>query len=224
MAKKTVRLLCSVCGRETNHTLRDSYKSSWSDDESGVGGGETNDFLMCNGCEAATLRTKSWFSEEPEPSIALYPPRGSKGVAREPKDFDEMTYGGPLDSVYRQIISAFNQRLFTLAGAGVRLAIEGVCKEKAIKDGPEKKGATKRASDLRGRINGLAEKGFISEQHADILHEIRFLGNDAAHELDQPSPKIVATALDIIEHLLEQVFEQPAKAKALAARKRPPKK
>ena len=28
-------------------------------------------------------------------------------------------------------------------------------------------------------------------------------------------------ALDIVEHLIEQVYEQPAKAKALANRKRP---
>ncbi|MEX0712559.1 MAG: DUF4145 domain-containing protein, partial [Pirellulales bacterium] len=73
------------------------------------------------------------------------------------------------------------------------------------------------------RINGLAEKGSISSQQAATLHQIRFLGNDAAHELYQPSARNVSMALDIVEHLLEQVYEQPAKAKALAARKRPSK-
>jgi hypothetical protein len=49
------------------------------------------------------------------------------------------------------------------------------------------------------------------------------LGNDAAHQLDIPTAKVVGHAEDIIEHLLDQVYEQPAKAKALAARKRPKK-
>jgi hypothetical protein len=65
--------------------------------------------------------------------------------------------------------------------------------------------------------------GFISSKQAETLHEIRFLGNDAAHELYQPSGQTVETAIDIVEHLLAQVYDQPAKGKALAARKRPKK-
>jgi hypothetical protein len=112
-----------------------------------------------------------------------------------------------------------------LAGAGVRLIIEGVCNEQGIKDGPVKdqKGVVRRNDRLVGRVNGLAEKGFISSQQAETLHQIRFLGNDAAHELDQPNGRHVSLAMDVIEHLLEQVYEQPAKTKALAARKRPKK-
>jgi hypothetical protein len=69
----------------------------------------------------------------------------------------------------------------------------------------------------------LAEKGFISSKQANALHEIRFLGNDAAHELDIPTVEVVSHAIDIVEHLMEQVYEQPEKAAALKARKRPGK-
>ena len=54
----------------------------------------------------------------------------------------------------------------------------------------------------RNRDDRCADR---SAQQAGTLHEIRFLGNDAAHDLDQPSTKSVAIALDIVEHLLEQV-------------------
>jgi hypothetical protein len=222
---KNERLMCSYCLHETNHTLLSTYHTSWSDDEADIRGGAAHDFLKCNGCETATLRIRSWFSEDEGTSVTLYPPRGSQEVTRPPKEFDEITFGGPLDSVYRQTVSAFNQKLLTLAGAGVRLIIEGVCKEKGTEDGKikDKNGVAKRKSNLEGRINGLEEEGYISAQQAETLHQIRFLGNDAAHELDQPSAGNVSIALDIVEHLLEQVYEQPVKAKALAARKRPSK-
>jgi hypothetical protein len=222
---KNEKLLCSQCLRQTNHTLLKTYDTSWADDEADVSGGATYDFLSCDGCETATLRITSWFSEEPDEMVTLYPPRGSEEVVRAPKTFEEITFGGPLESVYRQTVSAFNQRLLTLAGAGVRLIIEGVCKERGIEGGTvtDEKGVAKRKDNLEGRVNGLEETGYISRQQAETLHQIRFLGNDAAHELDQPSTRNVSMALDIVEHLLEQVYEQPAKAKALAARKRPSK-
>ena len=110
-------------------------------------------------------------------------------MPRQPKDFEAPRCGGPTDSVYRQTISAYNQRMLTLAGAGLRGDIEGVCKEKGIKGGnvKDKSGTTKRSEKLDGRINGLSEKGHITNQQAESLHEIRFLGNMLRHELYQPS-------------------------------------
>jgi len=221
---KVETIFCAACLRQTKHTLLKTYDTHWSDDEADMTGGATHDFLKCNGCESATLRITSWHSEAPgEPSVTFFPPRGTQEAVRAPKSFEEITYGGPLDSVYRQTLSAFNQKLLTLAGGGVRLLIEGVCNDRGIKDGnvTDANGVTKRKDNLEGRINGLAEKGLISTQQAETLHQIRFLGNDAAHELDQPSARNVGMALDIVEHLIEQVYEQPAKTKALASRKRP---
>jgi hypothetical protein len=209
----------------TNHAVVGAYKTFWSEDEAGVSGGGTHEFLKCDGCETPTLRSETWFSEEPgETAFTFHPPRKSGDPDRKPRQFQNIPWGSPLDSAYRQTVAAFNQQLFTLAGAGVRLVIEGVCKERGVSDGhvTSKCGKTRRNS-LEGKINGLAEKNFISTQQAETLHQIRFLGNDAAHELDQPSSENVNLALDIVEHLLEQVYEQPEKARAIASRKRPKK-
>lgn len=231
--KKKEKIACARCVTQTNHTLLLSYTTSWSDDENDVQGGTTHDFMRCDGCESGTYRKKSWFSEESGTSVLIYPPRDKKRVRREPKSFDAMTSNSPLRSIYHQTIVAFNQDCFTLAGAGVRLILEGVCNEKKITEGPlfntqgapvvNRIGAAVRVNNLEGKINGLAEKNFVSISQANDLHQIRFLGNDAAHELDMPTPRTINLAIDIVEHILEQVYVQPKKAKSLAARKRPEK-
>jgi hypothetical protein len=223
---KVIEVLCAVCKVKTKHTVKGSCKTHFTDDENDISAGGTHDLLTCNGCGHVTYREDFWFSEEPgERRVTLYPPRGDQAFARVPREFHHLPWGGPLESVYRQTVSAFANQLMTLAGAGVRLLIEGVCKDRGVVDGEviDKNGLRKRRDSLEGKINGLVEHGFIGRKQADTLHEIRFLGNDAAHELDQPSQKVVAVAIDIVEHILDQVYDQPEKAKALAARKRPPK-
>ena len=136
--------------------------------------------------------------------------------------------------MYRQTITAFNYKLTTLVGAGVRLLVEGICKDRGVHNGTlldddgkprlNKRGDVIKTKDLEGKINGLVENGFISKNQAGVLHQIRYLGNDAAHELDRPKMGNLKLAIAIVEHLFEQVFEQPEQAKELAARKRPNKR
>ena len=48
-----------------------------------------------------------------------------------------------------------------------------------------KTGIVKKQKNLEGKINGMAERGLITTNQAATLHQIRFFGNDAAHELDE---------------------------------------
>ncbi len=186
---------CAECNRLTAHTVLASYKTSWYNDEQDFSGGATHEFLRCNGCASGTYRIVSWFSEEPEERpTTLYPARG--GYTRRPRNWHEVPYNNHLPQVYSQTITAFNAGLFTLAGAGVRLLIEGVCIDQKVKDGPKldangkpvtaKNGGPVRLRNLEGKINGLAEQGFISKKQSEHLHQIRFLGNDAAHPTRHP--------------------------------------
>jgi hypothetical protein len=231
IGKMTMRIYCNQCLNVTNHTVEGTYKSRWDEEEVGVDAGATHELLKCCGCEQPTLRSQSWCSENQEgPTYSFHPPR-KDCEERKPKQFSSIRFGTPLDSVYRQAVSAFSQQLLTLAGAGVRLVIEGVCKERQIRDGglyddkgilrTTKAGKPLRSSKLEGKINALAELELISKTQAATLHQIRFLGNDSAHELYQPTLEELNVALDIVEHLLEQVYEQPTKSKLLALRKRP---
>lgn len=218
---KVEEILCPECKQRTKHTIRGTYHTEWSNDEHDMWGDSHHDLMSCNGCDTVTYRRTSWSTED-DTSSSYYPPRGSQTAAREPKDYSYLPFGSPLESVYRQTVTAYNQQLVTLVGAGVRLLIEGICNDRGIKDGEveDKNGKKHRRSTLEGRINGMVEQGFLSTSQAPTLHEIRFLGNDAAHQLDLPGPTILEAALDIVEHILDQVYEQPQKAKKLAGRKR----
>ena len=63
----------------------------------------------------------------------------------------------------------------------------------------------------------MYEKGILTKRNADILHEHRFLGNEALHELTQPSKDELALAIQIIEHILEHIYELLDKAAELHA-------
>ncbi len=128
--------------------------------------------------------------------------QGHRTHERSPKDFDAMLQGSAIESVYRQTLQAFNLQLSTLCGAGFRLLVEGICGEQGVVDGdvPQPNGTPVRKSNLQGKIRGLVGRGLISSRQADVLHQIRFLGNDAAHELDQPPITSLKAAFDIVDH------------------------
>jgi len=224
---------CVSCGY-TKHTIRDSYEARWDDDEHDISAGTTYDFMECNGCQRGTLRTTSWFSEEPGHTVALWPTRDSDIAIRKPRTFSNLDWGTPLESVYRQTLTAFNNKLPTLAGAGIRLLIEGVCQDQKIKKGKvySEEGkvirdkTTRRIilrDNLDGKINGLWSKGLISRNQAQVLHQLRKLGNDAAHALDQPPLSLIEECLNAAEHLFVQVYDQPELLKKLMNRKKPKK-
>lgn len=110
------KIPCVHCG-VTRHTIRGTFHAYWEDPESDVSAGSTYDLMECNGCQHGTLRDRYWFSEDPgEPSVRYWPPRRSEPPLREPRNFKQLDYGSPVDSVYRQTITASNNGLSTLAG------------------------------------------------------------------------------------------------------------
>lgn len=228
---KIEEIPCALCDGVRSHTVRGAYDSSWSIDEAGMAGGTEHDLLECNGCHAGTYRQDSWSTEDlRDRSVTYWPPRPNSDQ-RRPKNYNSMPYGAPLEAVYRQTITALNQDLRTLAGAGVRLLIEGLCKDRRIKKGvlldARGKARLNRANkriygkNLEGKINGMAERGLITKGQAKVLHQIRFLGNESAHELYVPPRDVLIIALEIVEHIFTQVYEQPEHGKSLAGRKRP---
>lgn len=70
-------------------------------------------------------------------------------------------------------------------------------------------------SSLEKRIDQLFKSGYVSNEDKKRLHAIRFLGNDAAHEIKEPKESELRIALEIIEHLLNSVFILKKKAESL---------
>ena len=126
-----------------------------------------------------------------------------------------------LRRIHRETIDAFNGECFTLCAAGLRGLVEGICAVQSVADGPVAipvaggGSQTVRKGNLEGKIAGLCEKGILTKSSAETLHEHRFLGNEAVHELAQPSHEELKLAIEIIEHTLDQLYEIPEKAVTL---------
>jgi hypothetical protein len=55
----------------------------------------------------------------------------------------------------------------------------------------------------------------IIQTEAEILHDLRFMGNKAAHEVKAHSTQELNLAFDVVEHLLKTVYILPEQAKRL---------
>jgi hypothetical protein len=115
--------------------------------------------------------------------------------------------------VYVETHAALCNKLPVLAGIGIRAIVEAVCKDRSAL-----------GANLEKRIDSLAAKGFVTPDGAKILHSLRFMGNDAAHEVKQHEEAELATAFLVVEHLLQTVYVIPEKAKDLLKSKPPSKK
>lgn len=182
------------------------------------------EIIQCNWCENISFRETWVNSEDYDPetwesyeSVYIYP-------KVTPKTRQIKTYYGAdikIRHIYREIIDAFNNGLPILCWWWLRAIIDGICTTESVKDGPiiDEKWNTKRSTSLRWKIAWLYEKWLLTKQHAEILHEHRFLGNEALHSLDASSQDELGLAIDIIEHTLDNLYELESKAQSLRHKK-----
>jgi hypothetical protein len=212
---------CSNCNKETNHNVISEYPVSYDDEETGIRGTDTYQIVKCNGCDSISFRQESFCSEDVDPYTGQAIPTINLYLKVSKNDLHTKQISGiptKIRRIYRETIDNYNNENFTLCAVGLRAIIEGICAEKGISDGPvtdAKTGNTSRKNTLQGKIGGLFEKSLLTKQHANILHEHRFLGNEAAHELDMPSREELKLAIDIIEHTLQNIYELQYKAQDL---------
>jgi hypothetical protein len=101
----------------------------------------------------------------------------------------------PIKEIYKETILAFKADAFILTAGGFRAIIEALCNFLKIKKG-----------NLEERINLLHNKGHLTLSESKRLHSIRFLGNDALHEIEKPKKAQLEILLEIINHLLSNLF------------------
>ena len=157
--------------------------------------------LECCGCQTKSFRKCASDYEtahqiaddewEIDREINLYPSK-IHGHRTIPEIYD---IPAVVAAIYRQSLEAIANDAGILAGMGLRATVESVCNDQAIV------GRT-----LEKRIDGLAKNGLISAKDADRLHAIRFMGNDAAHEVRPTDKKSLTIALRIVEHLIVSLY------------------
>ena len=227
--QKTIKCYCNNCSKEINHTIIKSIKRDWNEDYKGypIDGSDDYQIIQCVGCNTYSFRIDGYFSEY----VECYPDgNGTNGsyerlypestrYYRELKTFDNLPYN--LIQVYEEAVSSFNQNRYILCSVGIRSILDGICIDQKIKKGQveikKRDGSTnlKYSTNLDGKINGLRENEIITKNQMMALHELRFLGNKAIHELETPSKKDLLIAFDIIEHILIDIYDLKEKSKEL---------
>ena len=175
----------------------------------------TYQIVRCNGCDTLSFRVVESNSEDTKQNEAgaivavetekLYPERVKRSLTDELYLRDNV-YDVPeiIQTIYRETLSAVQHDLPTLAGIGIRAVIEATCQDLKAKK-----------RNLADKIDELVSMSFLTTAGAEILHGIRLLGNDAAHEIKAPKTKQITAALKVIDHLLLGVYVLPQEASVL---------
>lgn len=195
---KTHKQHCQICRFETNHKTLCQHIDANVDEYH-----YSKEFsvVQCCGCDYTSFRAVFHDIESAYPigdgewevpkEIDVYPRYVSdhaeiKGLFLVPD---------LVQNIYSETLSAVQENANTLAGLGLRGTIEAICNHQQIKG---------RSLDVR--ISSLQKAGLISANDAKRLHAIRFLGNDAAHEILKPNRNQILVALEIIDHLIANIY------------------
>lgn len=207
MAKKveeTVWISCPNCGgKPKKHIVRAEFTKTWDGDWAQVV--THHQVCECAGCEQVRFRSEEWSSEsaldevtgQPVPDVSIFPEfrTGSR------KPMDSSAFPSTVQQIYRETVAAFNAGIHKLAAGGLRAIVEAICLDQKAS-----------GNNLLKKIDELAQKGLLARPQANFLHEARYLGNEALHQLQEPTADAIADGLDIVESLLNTIYVLPVKA------------
>jgi hypothetical protein len=219
--EKTKWVICASCGyRPRNHRiLYEKIIQPFDDPPLEV---ELHRLVQCMGCESIkyVISTAPNIADLPpwedvETDVHVYPdsptsrPRLVADISQ-----DDATDNGTLLipttvwKMYKEAIDALNANIRTLAAGGLRATVEAICLHNKITKG-----------NLQDKINELTNQGLLTSTQAELLHEERYLGNAALHELETPSAQDIEDGIRIVEGLINTIYVLPAKAQRLKARR-----
>jgi hypothetical protein len=201
---KARKLFCNTCKTETNHHL--VYGPFLRDYKFPGGGIETYLYYLwqCAGCEDLSLEVLRSFDVDIDGDgerfftrQAVYPTRNEFHL--EEKFFEGVP--GKLETIYKEIIAAYNAQLYLLCSIGLRSLMEAICRDKKAY-----------GKDLDEKIKSL--KILLPENLVNSLDAFRLTGNKAAHQFVPPkhAQLYLSSSIEVIEDLLNYFYYLPVKS------------
>jgi hypothetical protein len=205
-------LYCNRCQGDTHHELKAIHPKEYYE----VQGEPPNEslvywekyeygFWVCLGCDTALLEEAFTFEGMYDPNnkkqiweSALHPKRAVGDLPK--KRFRRLS--SKLSVLYDEVIECFNGGLTISCAMGLRALMEGICADKDIA-----------GRNLDDKIEGL--RAYLPSNIVDNLHGFRFMGNTAAHELQAPKKHELQLAIEVMEDLLNFLYELEYKARGL---------
>ncbi len=192
---------CNRCRSYTNHRLVSTWIRADEDPDMGFYDEVTYSVWACLGCDAGTMEV-AWSEGGDLVSRKYHPPRPQAHQGK--KSFQTLPV--PLQGIYGEVIVAYNSKTNVLCAAGLRAIIEGICSDKGIE-----------GDTLEKRIDAL--EAILPPNIVKHLHELRFMGNEALHDLEPPDRAELSLAIEICEDLLNYLYSLDYKASTLARKR-----
>ena len=210
--REIVQVRCPECGGGLrNHVVVVETPHDDGNDDVGIYVHYDYQVVRCEGCGTFRFREVYTNSEDTDdeykaiPRISVYPEHTQE---LRPTQKELAAIGGKVGRIYSETLKTLNAGANTLTGGGLRAIVEGICEDRGIKGG-----------NLAQKIDGLASQGLLAKPQADLLHEHRFIGNAALHELEEPAQEDLLDAVDIVETLLQTIYILPKKAERMRKRR-----
>ena len=209
-------LLCPHCGVKTRHKVLASVEREWKYERSGelYMGWEFYQIVQCQGCEQPSFREVNGYLEDTilnENGVPLFTEYEVLYPSRLPgrrKLQNSRFLPLEVERIYQETFSALSNRLWILAGIGIRALVEAICRERKAQ-----------GSNLSKKIDNLVAQGILTRDGAEVLHSLRLMGNVSAHEMKPYREEDLNAAFEVVEHLLKGVYILPRIAEKLPQRK-----
>lgn len=197
---------CPYCDRTTHLTPRWGEVSSFRGSNTAILQGAAT----CDHCGRASLAFVANWRDFPgstgierlnaaEDRAVTWLPK--KGVSPEFPDVPQH-----IERAAKEAHGCFSIQSYMASILMARTVVEATAKEKGITTGR-----------LIQKIDAMAAASIIREDTKDAAHEIRHLGNDMAHGdiEDLPAPEDVEDVLVLMDEVLAEVFQGPARTARL---------
>lgn len=211
--QETVRVPCAKCGGNTpHHAVLREYDDNWGCDKAQIYGTTSYQTLKCQGCESIRFRISETCSEDRDCETGEYEVF-EKGLFPNESlshrlPVDDRHFPDDVSKIYQETIACFNAGALTLAGGGLRATVEAICIDRGVTN-----------QNLQQKVDALVTQGYLASGQADLLHEERYLGNYALHEMRTPSKSDLEDGLKIIEGVMETIYVLPIRAERLRRRR-----
>ena len=216
------RQFCNTCNGFTNHQIMGEPVSHSSEPI-------TWTLWQCCGCEDIFLLKQilsvydsldeEGEENEPEALCERIPPKieyrlptwvdkiNEREESREEPGFLEQV-DTSIRQLMTEIYTALNHEAFNLACTGLRTVLDCVFVDKVGNN-------LKTRATFEQKLQAMVDHGLISSQGKDKLNVVIEVGSASAHRGLTPPPHILKEALDITEHLLQELYIHPRGVEAL---------
>lgn len=215
------KVFCNTCGIQTYHELRATSERG-KDETKGteeyyvVMWWENYEyrFWVCQLCSTATLEISysnmaMQEQEEAEERLTMYPKRAEL----KPRRFRRFR-NKSLKSIYLEVIESYNAELSFSCALGLRALLEGICVDMGVKDEKPTKVLSQKIAALKEE-----EHGGVRADIVDNLSELRFMGNEAAHQQRAPTEEELRLGIGVLEKLIDYLYKESEHQLASEARR-----